>query len=176
MALVRATAEPAFAFRGENVVEPRPANAWASSALGIRPCSDDQSEHAADPSRPLDCSGCAAYRAAPMWDREQADGRLRISDADRDQISNVLGEHAAEGRLTLDELDRRLGVLYTAQTRAEVAPLVALAAPLRPPMRGKRASGRGRVVRSVGVSRACRDTLAIRRSLRLASLLRAGLA
>ena len=68
-----------------------------------------------------------------MWDHEQADGRLRISDADRDQISNVLGEHAAEGRLTIDELDRRLGVLYAAQTRAEVAPLVAdlplLAAP-----------------------------------------------
>ena len=60
-----------------------------------------------------------------MWDREQADGRLRISDADRDQISNVLAEHAAEGRLTIDDLDRRLGVLYAAQTRAEVAPLVA---------------------------------------------------
>ncbi|MGZ6135593.1 MAG: DUF1707 SHOCT-like domain-containing protein [Myxococcaceae bacterium] len=54
-----------------------------------------------------------------MWDREQADGRLRISDADRNQISNVLGEHAAEGRLTIDELDRRLGVLYAARTRAD---------------------------------------------------------
>lgn len=60
-----------------------------------------------------------------MWDDEEADGRLRISDADRDQISSVLGEHAAEGRLTIDELDRRLGILYVAQTRDEVAPLVA---------------------------------------------------
>jgi hypothetical protein len=68
-----------------------------------------------------------------MWDREEADGRLRISDADRDQISDVLGEHVAEGRLTMDELDRRVGVLYAAQTRAEVVPLLAdlpaLAAP-----------------------------------------------
>ena len=68
-----------------------------------------------------------------MGDHERADGRLRISDADRDQISDVLAEHVAEGRLTFDELDRRLGVLYAAQTRAEVAPLVAdlplLAAP-----------------------------------------------
>jgi hypothetical protein len=68
-----------------------------------------------------------------MWDHEQADGRLRISDADRDQISDVLSEHVAEGRLTIDELDRRVGVLYAAQTRAEVVPLLAdlpaLAAP-----------------------------------------------
>jgi hypothetical protein len=60
-----------------------------------------------------------------MREHERADGRLRISDADRDQISDVLAEHVAEGRLTFDELDRRLGVLYAAQTRAEVAPLVA---------------------------------------------------
>ncbi len=68
-----------------------------------------------------------------MGDPEQADGRLRISDADRDQISDVLGEHAAEGRLTMDELDRRVGVLYAAQTRAEVAPLVADLPPLVAP-------------------------------------------
>jgi hypothetical protein len=68
-----------------------------------------------------------------MADQERIDGRLRISDADRDQISEVLSEHAADGRLTMDELDRRLGVLYAAQTRAEVARLLAdlpaLAAP-----------------------------------------------
>ena len=76
------------------------------------------------PDRDLDWSAWAAYRAADMWSQEQAEGRLRISDADRDQISDVLGEHAAEGRLTMDELDRRLGVLYAAQTRAEVTPLL----------------------------------------------------
>jgi hypothetical protein len=50
---------------------------------------------------------------------------MRISDSDRDQISDVLGQHAAEGRLTMDELDQRLGVLYAAQTRATAAAVVA---------------------------------------------------
>jgi hypothetical protein len=50
-------------------------------------------------------------------------GGLRISDADRDQISEVLSEHAGEGRLTMDELDQRIGQLYSAQTRAQAAAL-----------------------------------------------------
>jgi hypothetical protein len=52
-------------------------------------------------------------------------GALRISDADRDQISGVLSQHAAEGRLTMDELDQRLGALYAARTRAQAAAVVA---------------------------------------------------
>jgi hypothetical protein len=55
---------------------------------------------------------------------EQA-GALRISDADRDQISEVLSQHAAEGRLTTDELDQRVDALYAARTRAEAAAVVA---------------------------------------------------
>jgi hypothetical protein len=50
-------------------------------------------------------------------------GGLRISDADRDQISEVLSEHAGEGRLTMDELDQRIGQLYSAQTRGQAAAL-----------------------------------------------------
>jgi hypothetical protein len=50
---------------------------------------------------------------------------LRISDSDRDQISSVLSQHAAEGRLTMDELDQRIGVLYVAKTRAQAAAVVA---------------------------------------------------
>jgi hypothetical protein len=50
---------------------------------------------------------------------------LRISDSDRDQISGVLSEHAAEGRLTMDELDQRIGALYAAKTRAQAAAVVA---------------------------------------------------
>lgn len=57
--------------------------------------------------------------------REGELGELRISDSDRDQISGVLGQHAAEGRLTMDELDQRLGVLYAARTRAQAAAVVA---------------------------------------------------
>jgi hypothetical protein len=53
------------------------------------------------------------------------DGELRIGDADRDQISDVLSEHAAEGRLSMDELDARLGTLYAAETRTQAAAVVA---------------------------------------------------
>ena len=52
-------------------------------------------------------------------------GAVRIGDADRDQIAEVLSEHAAEGRLTMDELDQRIGVLYGAETRAQAAAVVA---------------------------------------------------
>ena len=52
-------------------------------------------------------------------------GSLRIGDSDRDQIAEVLSEHVAEGRLSMDELDQRLGTLYQAQTRAQAAALVA---------------------------------------------------
>jgi len=33
------------------------------------------------------------------------DASLRVSDAERDQTLRTLGEHAAVGRLTLDELE-----------------------------------------------------------------------
>ncbi|MGZ6616652.1 MAG: DUF1707 SHOCT-like domain-containing protein [Solirubrobacteraceae bacterium] len=56
---------------------------------------------------------------------ETDSGTLRIGDADRDQIAEVLSEHAAEGRLSMDELDHRIGVLYGAETRAQAAAVVA---------------------------------------------------
>ena len=59
-----------------------------------------------------------------------AAGGLRIGDSDRDQISTVLGWHAAEGRLTMDELDQRLGILNAAQTRAQAAAVLADLPPL----------------------------------------------
>jgi hypothetical protein len=55
---------------------------------------------------------------------------LRISDSDRDQISAVLGQHEAEGRLTVEELDQRLGILYAAKTREQAAAVVADLPPL----------------------------------------------
>jgi hypothetical protein len=63
-------------------------------------------------------------------------GGLLISDADRDQISAVLSEHMAEGRLTADELDQRVGQLLESRTRAQAAAVMAglpaLDAPERP--------------------------------------------
>ncbi len=50
---------------------------------------------------------------------------MLISDAERDQISAVLGEHMAEGRLTADELDQRVGQLLASRTRAQAAAAMA---------------------------------------------------
>lgn len=52
-------------------------------------------------------------------------GDLRIGDADRELIANVLSEHTAEGRLTTDELDDRLGLLYASQTRQQARAVLA---------------------------------------------------
>lgn len=51
-------------------------------------------------------------------------GRMRVSDAERDRVAEVLREAVAEGRLGLDELDERLTGVYAARTYADFAPLV----------------------------------------------------
>lgn len=48
---------------------------------------------------------------------------LRVSDADRNEVVELLGEHASAGRLTLAELEERTGRAYAARTRAELAEL-----------------------------------------------------
>jgi hypothetical protein len=58
---------------------------------------------------------------------------LRASDAEREHHAELLREHAAQGRLTVDELDERLDRVYAARTHAELAPVVAdLPAPVPP--------------------------------------------
>ena len=51
------------------------------------------------------------------------DASLRVSDAERDQTLRTLGEHAAVGRLTLDELEERSSRALAAKTRGELATL-----------------------------------------------------
>jgi Domain of unknown function (DUF1707)/Cell wall-active antibiotics response 4TMS YvqF len=51
------------------------------------------------------------------------DESLRVSDAERDETVRILGEHAAVGRLTLDELEERSSRALTAKTRGELATL-----------------------------------------------------
>jgi len=46
---------------------------------------------------------------------------MRVGDADRDAAAAALGEHFAQGRLTLDELDARLDATLTATTHGELA-------------------------------------------------------
>jgi hypothetical protein len=53
----------------------------------------------------------------------QPDDSLRVSDAERDAVLHALGDHAAVGRLTLDELEDRSGRALTAKTRGELATL-----------------------------------------------------
>jgi len=45
---------------------------------------------------------------------------LRVADADREQLVEELHEHAVAGRLTSDELEERVGVAYSASTRADL--------------------------------------------------------
>jgi Domain of unknown function (DUF1707)/Cell wall-active antibiotics response 4TMS YvqF len=49
--------------------------------------------------------------------------RLRISDADRHQVAEILRQAAGEGRLEIDELDERLEATYAARTYADLVPI-----------------------------------------------------
>jgi hypothetical protein len=49
--------------------------------------------------------------------------RLRISDADRHQVAEILREAAGDGRIDLDELDERLEATYAARTYADLVPI-----------------------------------------------------
>lgn len=64
--------------------------------------------------------------------REPEKSNLRIGDADRERISEILGQHMTDGRLTPDELDDRLGALYGSQTREQARSVLADLPPLAP--------------------------------------------
>jgi len=67
------------------------------------------------------------------------EGELRVSDQDRDRTLEVLGQHAAVGRLTLDEHEERAALVLAAKTRADLAavtrdlPALGQAAPVAQP-------------------------------------------
>ncbi len=72
------------------------------------------------------------YAAALRWlprvtgeDHQPPAPHVRAGDADRDAAAAALGEHFAQGRLTLDELDARLGATLTATTHGELSRAVA---------------------------------------------------
>jgi hypothetical protein len=95
------------------------------------------------------------------------DDSLRVSDAERDQALRVLSDHAAVGRLTLDELEERSSRALAAKTRGELATLTgdlpadqdqdrAAPAPAKKPVRwmvailsGSQRRGRFRAVGSI---------------------------
>jgi hypothetical protein len=49
--------------------------------------------------------------------------QLRVSDADRHKVAELLREAAGEGRLELDELDARLDATYSAKTYSDLVPI-----------------------------------------------------
>ncbi len=51
--------------------------------------------------------------------------RLRTSDTEREQVAAILRAAMTEGRLTLEEGEERLGQVYAAKFRDELAPLTA---------------------------------------------------
>ena len=60
-----------------------------------------------------------------MSDALGGTGDVRVSDADRDLVIAQLRQHAAEGRLTLDEFSERVGQALRAVTRADLDAVLA---------------------------------------------------
>jgi hypothetical protein len=61
--------------------------------------------------------------------------QMRISDADRQRVSEVLRDAAGDGRLDLDELEERLELTFAAKTYGELVPItldLQAAAPVTP--------------------------------------------
>lgn len=66
--------------------------------------------------------------------RQPGNAPMRASDADREIVRGVLAEAYADGRLTREEHDGRLGTLYGSLTLGDLTALVAdLVAPGSPP-------------------------------------------
>lgn len=57
---------------------------------------------------------------------------MRISDADRNKVADVLRDAAGEGRIDLDELDERLEATWAAKTYADLVPITVDLHPARP--------------------------------------------
>ena len=56
----------------------------------------------------------------PANDPVSAAGNLRVSDAERNRVVEVLKQHTADGRLTLDEFEARVEETLSAGTGAEL--------------------------------------------------------
>ena len=75
----------------------------------------------------------------------------RASDSEREETVARLREAAAEGRLTVEELDQRIDAAYAATTRAELEPLTAdLPEGVPPSGRVERGGGTGFLIGLLG--------------------------
>lgn len=72
--------------------------------------------------------------ALPAYDPRQHPPQLRVSDAERESVAALVRDAIDEGRLQLDELDERLGAVYSAKTHDELAKVIEDIVPVpRPP-------------------------------------------
>jgi hypothetical protein len=55
---------------------------------------------------------------------------MRLSDGERELLYDKLSRHVADGRITLEELERRVALIADAQTRADAAEVMADLPPL----------------------------------------------
>jgi hypothetical protein len=104
-------------------------------------------------SAPADCTDPPALNAAAVYDPGITDSSpqhgpgdqlpaLRASDAEREQTAEILRGAASEGRLEVEELEDRLGSVYTVRTRTELERLIADVDPQR--------LGQGRAIATPG--------------------------
>ncbi len=81
-------------------------------------------------------------------------GHIRTSDADRESVVEELREHTVNGRLTPEEFEQRLDVVYAAKTRAELdalrADLPVSTAAARRAQLERKSRLRGRIVQEAG--------------------------
>jgi hypothetical protein len=75
----------------------------------------------------------------------------RVSDAEREKIAQTLREHAAQGRLSVDELSERLDRAYAARTQGELTALV-VDLPSAPPRARRRPALHGQLAAFVVVN------------------------
>jgi hypothetical protein len=76
-----------------------------------------------------------------MYDGGIRNDRIRVSDADREQVTARLREHFAEGRLTRDELDERVTAALNAKTVGDLRRVMADLPEPAPVMAGGPAAG-----------------------------------
>jgi Domain of unknown function (DUF1707) len=65
------------------------------------------------------------YSFAPLFRGLSAGQQMRVSDAEREAVTDRLAEHYAEGRLDHNEFDKRVGQAMGAKTRADLTGLFA---------------------------------------------------
>jgi hypothetical protein len=71
------------------------------------------------------CSHREAFMTAGPGEEGTGHGRMRASQAERDQAIDALKAAFVHGRLTKDELEERAGQAFTARTHADLAALTA---------------------------------------------------